>query len=271
MLFSLITVTLNNLGGLKATFESISSQNSCDYEWIVIDGASEDGTQQFLESAGAEWSSAPDDGIYDAMNKGMDRAKGEYLLFLNAGDTLASPDTLERISKAIDRENFSPAFIYGDATEDGYIKTARSHKNLAKGMFTHHQAMLYKRKCIGTLRYNTNYKISADYDFTCRFILNKSQVLYLPFNICIFETGGISQKQAENGRIEQAEIRKNLDLCGPAASYIIEFRQKAALWLRKKFPDFYWRLKSFSAGRWKFYELQALELRIFNGQKKERL
>ncbi len=86
MLFSVITVTRNNLVGLRRTHESLRIQSCGDYEWIVVDGASDDGTADYLKKTGANWVSEPDRGIYDAMNKGIARAQGRWLIFMNAGD-----------------------------------------------------------------------------------------------------------------------------------------------------------------------------------------
>ena len=92
MKLSIITVNLNNLEGLKKTYESVVSQTFTDYEWLVIDGGSTDGSREFIEQHQdkfAYWCSEPDKGIYNAMNKGIVRAKGEYLNFMNSGDYFA--------------------------------------------------------------------------------------------------------------------------------------------------------------------------------------
>ena len=94
---SIITVNLNNLEGLKRTYESVVCQTFTDYEWIVIDGGSTDGSREFIEQHQdkfAYWCSEPDKGIYNAMNKGIVRAKGEYLNFMNSGDCFACEETL---------------------------------------------------------------------------------------------------------------------------------------------------------------------------------
>ena len=91
MLVSIITVNFNNLEGLKRTYESVVSQTFTDYEWIVIDGGSTDGSREFIEQHQdrfAYWCSEKDNGIYHAMNKGIRQAKGEYLNFMNTGDIL---------------------------------------------------------------------------------------------------------------------------------------------------------------------------------------
>lgn len=100
-LFSIITVTLNNLPGLRKTRDSVTAQQFQDFEWLVVDGGSSDGSVEFLQDCTANFTSAPDKGPFDAMNKGLERARGQYLLFLNAGDTLAAPDVLRQIAQRI--------------------------------------------------------------------------------------------------------------------------------------------------------------------------
>ncbi len=270
--FSIITVTYNNLGGLQKTCESLGAQTRRDFEWIVIDGGSVDGTVEYLsnftphnlrtphpdlpphgggrreapqalqEGGGFQYICEPDQGIYDAMNKGIERASGDYLLFLNAGDALAGPDVLEKIQNAAHEGNETD-FIYGDAIEDGHLKKSKPHTTFIKGMFTHHQAMFFRREAIGGLRYDLKYKIAADYDFTCRFLMKNPNALYIPIPACVFESGGVSQQNPVTGRKEQSAIRKKLGLCGPLRNTLIETRQALAWFLRKKHPALFWRLK----------------------------
>ncbi len=245
LFFSVITVTRNNLSGLRRTCSSLKSQTCRDFEWIVIDGASEDSTPVFLATTSAQWISEPDTGLYDAMNKGIDRAQGTYVLFLNAGDMLAFPDTLAQLRHTIPADT---SFVYGDALESftdhlPQMKKAR-HAAWHTGMITHHQAMLYRRSDIQTLRYNTTYTIAADYDFTLRFLRNNPAIFYLSFPLCLFESGGISQKKSRLGRTEQYTIRKNLKCVGPLRNYTIQYLQYFFWCLRQFFPALYWRLKS---------------------------
>ena len=93
-LFSIITVCRNNLGELKQTYDSIKGLNGSDHEWIVIDGNSEDGTKEWLKQIpSAKWISEPDSGIYNAMNKGIRHASGNYLIFMNSGDCFHDADS----------------------------------------------------------------------------------------------------------------------------------------------------------------------------------
>jgi len=109
-LLSIITVVRNDLAGLQHTGASIAKQTETDWEWIVVDGASDDGTERSKETLVPQpnvWISEPDDGTYDAMNTGVAHVTGEWILFLNAGDTLCRPETLSDVSvelRATDRQ-----------------------------------------------------------------------------------------------------------------------------------------------------------------------
>ena len=211
--FSIITITYNNHDGLSRTGKSITLQSYFDYEWIIIDGASADNTKAYLKTLNADniiIISEPDNGIYDAMNKGIDQATGQYLIFMNAGDVFADANILETIAEQESNDDF----IYGDALENNeggnlFYKSARPYTKIDYGMITHHQAMIYNRDLISELRYNIAYKIAADYDFTRCFLKQSEHVRYIPEPICIFEHGGISQTQTRLARQEQFDIRNN--------------------------------------------------------------
>jgi len=249
--FSIITVSKNNLAGLRSTAASVEKQTCRDFEWIVVDGgtggALNTETASFLEGTEALWTSAPDHGIYDAMNKGIERASGDYLLFLNAGDRLVDNDVLNGLKNTILAQKTVPDFVYGDAHEEEksklFHKPARKAHSKSCHMFTHHQAMLYRRAAHNDLRYNANYKIAADYDFTMRF-LQRATILQTGRSICVFEAGGASQQNTQLGRDEQFKIRKNLEICAPLTNHYIRSKQMAAQGFRNIAPALYWRLRA---------------------------
>lgn len=243
-LFSIITITLNNLSGLKKTQASITKQSCANYEWIVIDGGSTDGSSEYLKKTNANWISEPDNGLYDAMNKGITRTSGNYLIFMNAGDCFASEHTLQIIQEAIG--NTRPDFIYGDAYEnlnDALIyKRSRHHHKIRQGMITHHQAMLYSRGSIKAESYSLRYPIAADYDLTLRVLERAKDVLYIEEALCLFESGGISQENAFQGRKEQWLIRQAFGLSIFQNS--LTFMAQTILYsIRKLCPKLYWFLK----------------------------
>lgn len=113
-MISIITINFNNKNGLIKTLNSVISQTCKEFEWIIIDGGSTDGSKELLENYSEHityWVSEPDNGIYHAMNKGIRVAKGDYLQFLNSGDYLANNKTIEDFYN----ENFTDDVIYGNA------------------------------------------------------------------------------------------------------------------------------------------------------------
>ena len=213
--FSIITVCKNNFDDLKKTYDSIISQTIDNYEWIVIDGDSKDYTREWLENNHLpEWISEPDNGIYDAMNKGIAMAKGRYLIFMNSGDCFDRNSVLANSQVIIKQQNF-PAFVYGDSvdiSEDGfsYYRKAKNQKKNWKGMITQHQAMFFNREKMGNLKYLEEYELSGDYAFISSFLNNKNNddILCLNFPICKFSMGGLNETKRFKALKEDYKIRK---------------------------------------------------------------
>ena len=245
-LFSIITITYNNRAGLKKTAQSVMTQSCTDYEWLIIDGDSTDGTQEdFSDYPQAGITSEPDRGIYDAMNKGIDQATGKYIIFMNAGDQFAHQDILQTIKGII---TTSPDLIFGDSFEETecgekYYKCAKPASQINRGLFTHHQSIFYNRHSLGNRRYDLSYKIAADYHLTLNFLRNHKSASYISEPICIFEGGGISQKNIRLGREEQFRARKEGGV--PLGENIfISQKQKAASFLRRLNPKLFWAIKN---------------------------
>ena len=181
-LFSIITVTWNAAGVIIPTIESVQRQTSSDFEMLIIDGASSDDTLSIVNRASIaslRVFSEPDKGLYDAMNKGIARARGRYLIFLNAGDAFADDAVLARLAQLAAG---NPGVIYGqtqlvDAHRNVVGKrhltapkrlTADSFLN---GMVVCHQAFIVRRDLAP--EYDLQYRLSADYDWCIR-VLRKS-------------------------------------------------------------------------------------------------
>lgn len=179
-LFSIITVCYNAAGCIGRTLASVREQLFGDYEYIIIDGASTDGTTDIVTRSGVKCDRLvcePDNGIYDAMNKGIGLARGEYLIFLNAGDTLFADDTLSKAAGMLKAGN--PDVFYGDTAivDDGgnfiAMRRLRPPKRLSSasfrmGMTVCHQAFWVKRS-VAPL-YDLAFKYSADYDWCVRIL-----------------------------------------------------------------------------------------------------
>ena len=176
-LFSIITITFNAAATLPATLKSVEQQSFADYEYLVVDGASTDGTVAIARASSAVSSvtSEPDRGLYDAMNKGLRRATGRYLIFLNAGDALHAPDTLQKIARSV--EETHPDIVYGETAlvdaQRTFIAMRRlqapdvlSVKSFRMGMLVCHQAFVVRRAIAP--EYDLHYRFSADYDWCIR-------------------------------------------------------------------------------------------------------
>lgn len=181
-LFSIITVTWNAASTIAPTLRSVERQTSTDYELLIIDGASTDDTLSIVRSASIaslRVFSEPDNGLYDAMNKGISRARGRYLVFLNAGDAFADDTVLARVA-ALTADN--PGVIYGQTqlVDEGRNVVGRRHLSAPKvlttdsflrGMVVCHQAFFVRRDLAP--QYDLRYRLSADYDWCIR-VLEKS-------------------------------------------------------------------------------------------------
>lgn len=186
--FSIITVTYNAGKVLEDTIQSIVAQTYKNIEYIIIDGASTDNTLQIIEKYKKHVQrivSEPDKGLYDAMNKGMNLATGDYLCFLNAGDTFHEDDTLQRMVHSFPG-NELPDILYGETA----IVDANGHflhmrrlsapeqlhwKSFKQGMLVCHQAFFVRHTLLEP--YNLDYRFSADFDWCIR-MMKKARTLH---------------------------------------------------------------------------------------------
>lgn len=181
-LISVITICYNAAQVIVPTLKSLNSQTYRDFEHLVIDGASGDNTVDTVRriSPSSIIRSEPDKGLYDAMNKGLRAAKGKYVLFLNAGDALHSPDTLQQYADAATK---GADIIYGDTnivdSQRRFIKPRHlsvperlTFKSFANGMLVCHQAFMVRRELAP--EYDLNYRFSADYEWTLRCLRNSN-------------------------------------------------------------------------------------------------
>ena len=218
---SIITINLNNSAGLNKTMKSVLGQLFRDYEYIIIDGGSTDGSVEVIKSferlyskiKDIIWLSETDKGIYNAMNKGINLAHGEYLLFLNSGDSLVNPD----IIKTVFSTNFSEEYVYGN------INLYRNNDicyNDVKMIFDvptlfdlyndclPHQASFIKRELFEKYgKYDESLKIIGDWDFCIRsIIVNNCSVRHIQFTISNYDLTGISTTNREQNEIEKTLI-----------------------------------------------------------------
>jgi len=188
--FSVITCTFRAEKTLQRTLDSVADQTCRRVEHLIIDGASDDATMDLARAYQAKTAeedndheviliSEPDKGLYDAMNKGIKKATGDYIIFMNAGDTFASPDTLELIAGSIGDGETLPGVLYGDTdivNNDGHFVRHRrlqppeelTWKSFRHGMLVCHQAFYARTDLARKTPYDTRYKYSADVDWCIR-------------------------------------------------------------------------------------------------------
>ena len=222
---SIVTITYNNLEGLKKTTNSIVGQSRQDFEWIVIDGGSTDGSKEFLASLERQpdhWVSEPDNGIYDAMNKGIQAANGAYVLTMNAGDIFHSFETL----KAVLEHGLNADVVYGD-----WVRAYPDHEEFVKaptvlppffffreGWNICQQAMFVRTSILRESPFDTGYRIVADWAKWRELMLEGRSFAYVPVTICDFEAvEGVS-----NGGATFRNINDTLLLRGAFPQGIIE-------------------------------------------------
>jgi len=197
-LFSIITPVLNNKNGLLKTIESIKKQSLPNYEHIVIDGGSTDGTLEVIKNEKniTEWISEKDKGIYDAINKGLKISRGKYINTINSGDYYYSHDSLKIIKDYFEKNDVS--FIFGAVLKKKVFYKYEPNKMLWTFNFypAHSSGFFIKKKAHDEIgNYNLRYPCSSDYDFFWRLIKkNKHKGLSTKKNeiIGVFEPGGFS-------------------------------------------------------------------------------
>lgn len=236
MKFSIITVCRNAAPAIVETLESALHQSDAEKELIVIDGASTDGTVALIESYRnrlAAFISEPDRSIYEAMNKGIDRASGDYLFFLNAGDILAEPDLLTRVQQAL---HGNPDLLIGDVwleNPDGSHGQLKRHNQLDKPHFYRgsvtQQAIFYRRDVFERCgKFDENLKIISDHDWLTRgLFLHRLRVRYWPHVICRFRRGGVSTStdQAVKVRHQEERLQTERAIFAPWEKRLLESRK----------------------------------------------
>ncbi len=242
MKLSIITINFNNASGLRNTMESVESQTSYDFEHIVIDGGSDDSSVKVMESftdipAGqyiadndfasprpksspvTYWVSEADTGIYNAMNKGLRKAHGKYVHFLNSGDCLVDEQVVEKMLGVLDRET---EVLVGDiifVRPDGKVRYQKNKKEVGLAIFyggTIPHTSAYIRKSLFETYgfYDETLKIVADWKWFRMVVgLNNAQIQFADIYVSLFDTNGISSTHIE---LDKAERRKVLEEVLPA-------------------------------------------------------
>lgn len=232
-LISIITVTRNDLKALRETVESVKRFAPATSEYIVIDGASTDGTLQYLETmetAIDRWISESDAGIYNAMNKGTRLAHGDFCLYLNAGDRLLES------AAAIQFNDDGHDVYYWDAllSDNGHLQEIPYPDTVdanyfISGMINHQNTVIRRKTLLRMGGFDESFRISADWLFFLKAALaNERAFKRIGSAICAFEVGGISSAPG-SGRLIDEERRRGIDSCfgrlSPTIHELVEFRQ----------------------------------------------
>ena len=216
--FSIITVTYNATSVITPTLQSIAAQSYRNFEFLLIDGGSSDNTVELVRNSGVEIAvlvSERDKGLYDAMNKGIARATGDYLCFLNAGDSFHTPDVLEKMVASIaDREQL-PDILYGETSEVNeerqFVRMRRLQapekldwRSFRNGMLVCHQAFFAKREIAPP--YDLTYRLSADVDWCIRVMKVSKDIVNTHIIIVDYLQNGLSLQHHRASLIERFKI-----------------------------------------------------------------
>lgn len=209
MIVTIITVCRNHAQELERTIRSVESQTWQEKEYLVIDGASTDDSLDVIkahEASITRWVSEPDQGIYDAMNKGVKMAQGEWVIFMNAGDTFAGDDTLQRVFGSPQDADV----IYGDVIKGELVKKAEAPRN-AHRMFYCHQSAFVRTSCLREFPFDIKHRMSADFKQVKQLFLSGKRFRQLDFPVANFDTQGVSNKNRSAGLYDNIQVIRETD------------------------------------------------------------
>ena len=226
MTLSIITINRNNAIGLEKTMQSVLDQDNVDFEYVVVDGASTDGSvgiiRKYESAFGArlKWISEPDKGIYNAMNKGIKMSSGVYLEFLNSGDCLMSSEVVDKMCGALE-ENCHPSILYGNMLKvfpNGKLLRDRSFAGeditllgFFRGTLNHSSSFIGRSLFARYGLYDESLKIVSDWEwFFQAIILGEEKPVYTDIDVTLFDMSGISETNKVLGLEERERILSQL-------------------------------------------------------------
>jgi putative colanic acid biosynthesis glycosyltransferase len=224
--FSVVTVVLNDIEGLRRTKDSLFCQNYKNFEWIVRDGSSTDGTTSLLESFSEDvkWISQTDLGIYDAMNQGVSLCSGDFVVFMNAGDIFHDNGTLGKVAEALCANNQSADVLFGGAMlsfprsgRQVYRPPRKAKDYLWHGLPANHQATYYRKTLLDNTPYNMQYSLCGDYYLAAMLMRKGAYDTYMDLPLATFEVGGQSYKKL--GQLFLQPYRIQRDVLGSPLHY----------------------------------------------------
>lgn len=200
MKLTIVTINYNDYKGLSETIRSVENilLNSNDIEYIIVDGGSDDSSKDLIllkEKIITNWVSEKDKGIYDAMNKGVSMSNGDYICFLNSGDTLCESLPMKSMLEILAEKKYD--IVYGKhltKTKDEITQSKLVElKKIEYGMVFNHQASVVKKSLLVENPFNCNF-LSADYDLFLKLYYQGKSFLFFDENVCVFDANGISSK-----------------------------------------------------------------------------
>jgi len=216
MRISIVTVVYNNAMGLEKTARSVLAQDYDNLEFIVVDGGSTDETPELLKQYGdriTKWRSEPDNGLFDAMNKGVNMASGDYVCFMNGGDVFCNQTIVSQIVERLQQTDL-PDVIYGNilVEKDGaLIERAAKEPHNSHKMYFCHQSAFTRRSLLLRFPFDAAHRYSADVKFfkQCRAANARFLNSHLP--VCIYDTKGQSNTNRIIGLLDNIAIIKETD------------------------------------------------------------
>jgi glycosyltransferase involved in cell wall biosynthesis len=210
MKLSIITINKDNAPGLEKTIQSVVEQTFDDFEYIVIDGASSDGSVEIIKKYADRityWVSEPDAGIYNAMNKGIKKAQGDYCLFLNSGDYLINSNTIKDVFEEIGNCPESDIYYSDHQNQDNtiiFLPRLLNIEFLISYSISHPNSIIKNELFLKHGFYNENFEIVSDWAFfLSEFWIHKSRFTYIKTHIALFDANGISSTQVEKDHLER--------------------------------------------------------------------
>lgn len=254
MILSVITINRNNATGLEKTLCSVASQTFKEFEYIVVDGASSDRSVEVIKAhesdfAHLRWVSEPDKGIYNAMNKGLRMATGDYVQILNSGDELASDDVVERMLKALD-EKSNPNILYGNmikafadgsrVRDRGFDGEAPTMYNFIRGTLNHDPVYINKSLFDKFGYYREDLPITADWRWYVEAIPFGGVIPeYVDIDVTIFDMNGISETQIERREKERDQELRHILPIGVYQDYQTYYSSIEQIRRLRRYPLFY--------------------------------
>jgi glycosyltransferase involved in cell wall biosynthesis len=247
---TIVTVTFNDLAGLVRTRASVLACGPGDWEHVIVDGGSTDGTVDYLRGLhpAPRWTSERDKGPYDAMNKGARAAAGEWTLFLNSGDTLASAEVLGLLTRTAERTDAD--LIYGNHFFRGKLRRARRLEDLhvelqkgdAKGWLRGHpchQAVIARTARLLSMPFDLSYRIAADFHWMERLRQQGGRSHWIDAPICVYQPGGLSARSFLRCTVEWWKVARLA--VGPAPGIKAHFLRALRRHARRRFRREIWR------------------------------